>query len=58
MAKYAYVRAIQKGLSLSGQMQAVTRFGVPKSNIITDEQVGVRTKYGELLQLLKKGIYL
>lgn len=55
MAKYAYVRAIQKGLSLSGQMQAVMQFGVPKSNIITDEQVGVRTKYGELLQLLKKG---
>ena len=55
MAKYAYVRAMQKGQSLSGQIQAVTQFGVPKTNIITDEQPGVRSRYGELLQILKKG---
>ena len=30
-------------------------FGVPKTNIITDEQPGVRSRYGELLQILKKG---
>lgn len=55
MAQYAYVRAMQKGQSLSGQIQAVTQFGVPKTNIITDEQPGVRSRYGELLQILKKG---
>lgn len=55
MAKYAYVRAMQKGQGLSGQIQAVTQFGVPKTNIITDEQPGVRSRYGELLQILKKG---
>lgn len=55
MAQYAYVRAMQKGQSLSGQIQAVTKFGVPKTNIITDEQPGVRSRYGELLQILKKG---
>ena len=55
MAQYAYVRAMQKGQSLSGQIQAVTQFGVPKTNIITDEQPGVRSRYGELLQVLKKG---
>lgn len=55
MAQYAYVRAMQKGQSLSGQIQAVTQFGVPKTNIITDEKPGVRSRYGELLQILKKG---
>lgn len=55
MTKYAYVRAMQKGQSLGGQIQAVTQFGVPKANIITDEQPGVRSRYGELLQILRKG---
>ena len=55
MAKYAYARPLQKGQSLGRQTQVFLQFGVPKSNIIIDEQIGVRNMYGELLQSIKKG---
>lgn len=55
MAKYAYARALQKGQSFTKQIKSFAQFGVPRANILTDEQVSSRKAYGELLQVLKKG---
>lgn len=55
MAKYAYVRALQKKQSLSKQIKSFAQFGIPKANIFTDDSINSRTQYGELLQVLKRG---
>lgn len=55
MAKYAYARALQKGQSLNKQIQAFSRFGIPKGNVFVDDKVGMREAYGNLIQELKKG---
>ena len=55
MAKYAYARVLQKGQSLNKQLQAFSRFGIPKSNVFVDDKSGMREAYGNLIQMLKKG---
>ena len=55
LTKYAYVRAVRHGQSISKQIQSFSQFGVPKANILADEHGDGRKSYGELLQALKKG---
>ena len=55
MAKYAYARVLQKGQSLNKQLQAFSRFGIPKDNVFVDDKSGMREAYGNLIQMLKKG---
>ena len=55
MAKFAYARTLQRGPSLSKQIQDLSQFCVPKSNIFVDEQPASRASFVKLLQSLKKG---
>ena len=55
MAKYAYARTGRREASLAKQLQSFALFGVPKENTFVDEDVGICTAYGRLLDVMKRG---
>ena len=56
--KYAYIRVSSKSQKIARQVQAITKFGVSKSNIFIEKVTGKnfkRSDYLKLLELIKAG---